>query len=189
MNVKIGGDREKRTRDTIRMASIVIMTAVTVVFTYAVRIPVAPTRGYLNLGDVAIYFTAFAFGPWTALITGGVGTALADILGGYSQWAPITFFAHGLQGFAVGFLFYRFAGEEPRLEGGGFFFALGMAFVLGTVVMAGIYFFAGSLMMGIGPALVELPGNVLQNLAGILVGTFLWAAVSRAYPPIFRHRW
>lgn len=188
-DTNIGRDRERRARYTTRTASLVIMTAVTVVFTYMVRIPIAPTRGYLNLGDVAIYFTALIFGPWTALITGGVGTALADVLAGYSQWAPLTFFAHGLQGLFAGFIFRRFAGAEPRMGEGKTFVALGMAFLLGTVVMAGLYFLAGAFMVGAGAALVEVPGNLLQNVAGIVAGTLLWTAVKRAYPPVSRYRW
>ena len=41
-----------------RIASIAIMIAVTAIFTTIIRIPTAPTRGYLNFGDVAIFFTA-----------------------------------------------------------------------------------------------------------------------------------
>ena len=75
-----------------------MLTAVTAVFTYLVRIPIAPTRGYLNLGDVAVYFSAFTLGPFTALLSGGLGTALADLLAGYPQWIPISMLVHGLQG-------------------------------------------------------------------------------------------
>src|SRR6056297_3276154 len=85
-----------------RIATLAILIAVTALFTYVIRIPVAPTRGYINFGDVAIFFTAIIFGPITALISGGIGTALADLLSGYAQWAPFTFLAHGLQGLAIG---------------------------------------------------------------------------------------
>jgi uncharacterized membrane protein len=182
-------DRERRARNTTRIASLVIMTAVTAVFTFMIRIPIAPTRGYLNLGDVAIFFSALIFGPWTALISGGLGTALADIISGYSQWAPLTFFAHGLQGLAAGFLFHRIAGADARLGQGRTFTGLLLAFLAGTVIMAGLYFAAGAFMFGPGAALVEVPGNILQNLAGIVAGTLLWSAVKRAYPPVTRYRW
>ena len=87
-----------------KIASLAILIAVTTVFTYIIRIPIAPTRGYINLGDVAIFFTAITFGPITAFLAGGLGTALADLFAGYAQWAPITFFAHGLQGLLVGLI-------------------------------------------------------------------------------------
>jgi uncharacterized membrane protein len=168
-----------------RIASLAILTAVTAVFTYMVRIPIAPTRGYLNLGDVAIYFTAFTFGPVSALIAGGLGTALADIISGYSQWAPISLFVHGLQGLVAGLV----AGIAWREQRGGFNWYWLAGAAAGTAVMCGGYLLAGSLMVGLAAALVELPGNLLQNLAGVAGGIPLTLAVRRAYPPVTEIGW
>jgi len=171
-----------------RIASLAILTAVTAVFTYVVRIPVAPTRGYLNLGDVAIYFTAFTFGPVTALVSGGLGTALADIISGYSQWAPISLLVHGLQGLVAGMLggiVRRGAGDARGVFNP--FWLAGAAG--GTVLMCGGYLLAGNFMVGFGAALVELPGNLLQNLAGVVGAIPLAMAVRRAYPPVGEMRW
>ena len=69
---------------------IAIMTAVTTVLTMLVKIP-TPIRGYLNLSDTMIYFSAYAFGPWVGGIIGGLGPALSDLISGYPQWAIFTF--------------------------------------------------------------------------------------------------
>jgi len=65
-----------------RIMSISVLITVTAVFTLLirVRVPKVPTRGYINLSDVAIYFTAFTFGS-TALIAGGLGTAIGRLVG------------------------------------------------------------------------------------------------------------
>ena len=171
-----------------RISTIAILTAITALFTYAVRIPVAPTRGYLNLGDVAIFFSAFTFGPVTALIAGGVGTAIADIVAGYSQWAPISLVVHGLQGLVIGLVAgIAAAGDEtsPSTE----VIRWIVAAIGGAAVMCGGYLLSGSLMMGFGAALVELPGNALQNAAGVLGGVPLSLAVRKAYPPVRSFRW
>ncbi len=185
----------------LRISTITILTAITTVFTLAVRIPVAPTRGYINLGDVAIYFSAFAFGPFTAFITGGLGTSLADILGGFAQWAPITLLAHGFQGFVIGLIVGMAVQKREKLDRveaadflmGNFSWQvivrLVLAFVGGTVVMAGGYLLAETFIVGFGAALVELPGNVLQNVAGIIGGVPLTIALKKAYPPIGGLRW
>jgi len=162
-----------------KIASLAILIAVTTVFTYIIRIPIAPTRGYINFGDVAIFFTAITFGPVTAFLAGGLGTALADLFAGYAQWAPITFFAHGLQGLVIGLIIGKKI-NFPRLI---------LSFLAATCIMAGIYFLTAGLMYGFGPALAEIPGNILQNAAGIAVGVPLAAAVKRAYPPIQNYRW
>ena len=172
-------------RLAFRIASIAVLTAVTTVFTMIIRIPVTPTRGYINLGDVAIYFTALTFGPFTALAAGGLGTALADILGGYAQWAPITFFAHGIQGLVIGFIFKMVKKEKAAV----FFLSLFFSFLLGTLMMAGTYFVTGGLIYGFGAAATEIPGNILQNIAGVVIGTPLFFAVKKAYPPIEGFNW
>ena len=162
-----------------KIASLAVLIAVTTVFTYIIRIPVAPTRGYIHFGDVAIFFTAITFGPMTAFIAGGVGMALADLLAGYAQWAPITFFAHGLQGLLIGLII----GKKINI------IRIISSFLAATVIMAGIYYITAGIMYGFGPALTEIPGNILQNVAGIAVGLPLASAVRKAYPPIQNYKW
>ena len=173
-------DEIRRPNISAKIASVAIMTAVTMVFTYVVRIPIAPTRGYINLGDVAVFFTAFTLGPFTALVSGGLGPAIADIAAGYSQWAPITFAAHGLQGFAAAMVIRALGSSRAAVP------AAGLA---GTVVMAGLYLAGGAFMVGFGAAAVELPMNILQNAVGIAGGFALSRAVKKAYPPVDRLKW
>jgi len=189
-----------------RIATLAILIAVTALFTYVIRIPVAPTRGYINFGDVAIFFTAIIFGPITALISGGIGTALADLLSGYAQWAPFTFLAHGLQGLGIGLVIKAGRRMSEKTKGGisaradqeqdrrAFprrpgVVSLLLSFVVGTLIMGGIYFFTGGIMVGFAAAATEIPGNILQNVAGILIGTPLAMAVWKAYPPIRYYTW
>ncbi len=170
----------------LRIATVAVLTAVTAVFTYLVRIPIAPTRGYLNLGDVAVYFSAFSLGPLTALLSGGLGTALADLLAGYPQWIPISLLVHGLQG-----LLAALVAAVPLKAGGRW--PLPPAWLaaggVGTLVMCAGYFIAGAVMFGAGAALVELPGNLLQNVVGLAAGIPLSLAVRKAYPPVAELRW
>ena len=150
------------------------MIAVTYVFTRFIVVPIAATGGYFNFSDVAVYFTAFAFGPWVGLIAGGVGTALSDLSLGFTSFAPLTLLAHGLEGFVAGWL-GRGRGLVPMV----------VAWLVGTVVMCGLYFLGeGLVLTGWGAAAAELPFNLFQNLVGGVVGIPLVLAVRRAYPPL-----
>lgn len=169
-----------------RIASIAVLSAIVAIFTIAVRIPIAPTRGYINLGDVAIFFAAFIFGPVSAFLAGGLGTALADILGGYGQWAPISFVVHGLQGFLVGVVYNMLLKKD---NGAGMILTAVFCFLAGALVMVSGYFLAGVLLVGPGAALMEIPGNIFQNVAGITGGLALAMAVQKAYPPVVNFRW
>ena len=163
-----------------RIASIAILAAVTTVLTRVVQIPL-PARGYINLGDVAIVFTAVTLGPFSAALAGGLGTALADLLSGpYAFWAPISLVVHGLQGLLIGFVVQ----SRPRslllqVLGG----------IVGMIVMAGGYLLAGLFLEGAGPALTEVPGNLIQAGTGVVLGILVSAAVIRAYPPVRQWKW
>jgi uncharacterized membrane protein len=155
------------------VSMIAVLTAVTTVLTLLVRIPFAPTRGYITLADVGVYFAAFSFGPWVAFFAGGVGTGLADAIAGYPQWMAFSFLIHGLQGLLAGLI----ARNRP-------FPFMMIGWFVGLVVMVAGYFGVGSALYGVGPSLGEMPGNVCQNAAGALVGIPLVFAVRKAYPPI-----
>jgi uncharacterized membrane protein len=166
--------RDRLTLDARTIALIAILTAVTIVFTLAVRIPFAPTRGYFTLADVGVYFAGFAFGPTIGFIVGGLGTGLADILGGYAHFAIWSFLIHGVQGLLAGFLGYR-----TTLSG------MVAGWVAGAAAMVGGYFIVELFLYGAGPAGSEATTiNLPQAAIGGFVAILLVRAVRRAYPQI-----
>ncbi|MBS1252844.1 MAG: Thiamine precursor transporter HmpT [Anaerolineales bacterium] len=166
--------KEHLTLDARTIALIAIMTAVTIVFTLGVRVPFAPTRGYFTLADVGVYFAAFAFGPAVGFIVGGLGTGLADILGGYAHFAIWSFLIHGVQGLVAGYLAYQ-RGRAGMVAG----------WLAGAVVMVGGYFAVEYVLFGPGPAAGEATTiNLPQVLIGGLIAIGLLIAVRRAYPQI-----
>jgi uncharacterized membrane protein len=154
-----------------------LLIALTTVFTLLVRVPVPATQGYVNLSDVAITFAGLIFGPWVGLAAGGIGAALADLLGGYAQFAPLSLAAHGLEGLAIGWLGYgrkTVAGMVP-------------AWLAGAVVMVACYLIGeGLFLTGWPAAIAETPMNALQAIVGGVIGIPLVLAVRKAYPPIDR---
>jgi uncharacterized membrane protein len=160
---------------TVALAA--IMIAVTAVFTLLIRVPIPATQGYFNFSDVAIVFAGLAFGPWVGLAAGGLGTALADVVGGYAQWALLSFFAHGLEGLIIGYL-----GRKRTLP------TIILGWLLGSLVMVALYYVGGAAILigDWGVALAEVPVNLVQAAAGALVGIPLFYAVRRAFPPIDR---
>lgn len=170
----MSGDESSRRATPAMIALIALLIALTTVFTLLVRIP-TPARGYINLSDVAVTFSSLLFGPWVGAIAGGVGTALADLLGGFPFFAPLSLVAHGLEGFLIGYLGWRRRSVAALL----------LAWLVGTAAMVACYFVGeGLFYTGWPPALAELPLNVLQGVAGAVVGIPLAMAVRRAYPAV-----
>ena len=73
----------------IALTALIVVVAL---MTFVVRIPMGPA-GYFNFGDVAVVFAGLVLGSlakksgfWWGAAAGGIGSALADILGGYAVW-------------------------------------------------------------------------------------------------------
>jgi len=152
-----------------------IMTAIVLVLTSLIKVP-TPARGYAHLGDTGVFFSAFALGPWVGAAAGGLGTALADLLGGYPQWAVFSLLIHGLEGWVAGWLVRRVAGSAGLI----------LAAVVGGVIVVAGYFLAGWILVGIGDAVAEIIPNILQVGIGAVLAILLFVAVRQAYPPITR---
>ncbi|HEC22491.1 MAG TPA: ECF transporter S component [Chloroflexi bacterium] len=155
------------------LATTAVMTALVLGLTL-VRIAVTPINGYVHLGDIAIFFTSFAFGPWAGLVAGGLGTGLADVVSGYAIFAPLSLVVHGLQGLVAGWIVRR----RPTSAG------LVLGVLAGGVILVAGYFIGEAVVPVFGgPALAlsEVPFNAVQAAFGSL-GAVVYAAVARAYP-------
>lgn len=155
------------------LATTGIMTALVLGLTL-VHIAVTPALGYVHLGDIVIYFAAFAFGPWVGLIAGGLGTGLADVVSGYAIFAPLSLVVHGLQGFVAGLIVQNRPSISRLLPG----------VLAGGLIVIGGYFLGEALIPVFGGpavALSEVPFNAIQSMFGAL-GAVVYAAVARAYP-------
>lgn len=73
---------------TRKLTITALMAALVTIVTMTISIPIG-MQGYLNFGDILIFASALLFGPQVALIAGGLGSALADLLSGYAVWIPI----------------------------------------------------------------------------------------------------
>ena len=114
-----------------------------------------------------LFSIALVFGWRIGGLAGGVGSALADVLGGYFLWAPWTLIIKGVEGVLVGWiaaLLSRNVNRSGRI-------ASVVAVIVGSAWMITGYYIAGSLIFGAVPAATEIPGNLIQ--AGVAVGVAL----------------
>lgn len=81
-----------------------LMIALVFVTTFSVKIPIPFTQGYIHAGDSMIFVAAVLLGWKYGALAGGIGSALADILGGYANWAIPTLLIKALMGALVGWI-------------------------------------------------------------------------------------
>ena len=150
----------KQTKTT-KIALVSILTALSVVLGYIVKIPTQ--TGILTFLDTGIFFTAFYFGRREGGIVGGLGGFIIDLISGYPHWMFFSLIFHGFQGY--------FAGFKGKWQW--------LGLLLATIIMVAGYAFATAWMKGWGIALADVPHNLLQNFVGMVVGFLLVQAIKK----------
>lgn len=141
-----------------------VFIALTTVMTM-IAIPMPATKGYLNLGDMVIFLSAIFLGKSGGLIVGGVGSSMADILLGYTHYAPITLVVKGIEGLLVGFLLEK--NVKPII-----------AAMIGGIFMASGYLTVELFIYG-KAAFVSFPGNIGQGLVGAFSAILVYNGIRK----------
>ena len=156
-------------------ALLALFIALVAVSTLIVRFPIPQTsNGYVNFGDSMVLLAALFFGPVGGFIAGGIGSALADILGGYPQWAPWTLVIKGIEAILAAGLVFVLRIEKTRVT-----FKLVACFCIATSWMVLGYFIADSLMFERTVAMAGAPFNILQAVVSVALATLLMPVFSR----------
>jgi uncharacterized membrane protein len=162
-------------RALVQVSLIAIMSAFVAVATLLVRVP-NPMGGYFNLGDVAIFIVALTFNPVIGGVAGGIGSAIADLIG-FPVFVIPTLLVKGLEGFLAGMISDKKTPLRDMLAvlvGGG-------EMILGYFLIELIF-----LQWGLGGALGEVPGNVGQIVIGAVLGIPIAYVVRRRLPEILK---
>jgi uncharacterized membrane protein len=153
----------------IMIALLSLTTALVFLSTSVFQLPIGATGGYFNFGDIMIFITALTFGPEVGGFAGGVGSGLSDFLGGFGTFAPFTLVIKGAEGLAAG-LISRHVFRGRDIVG----WSVGSAIMVGGYFIAESYvialLFGASDLTGVAAAAGEIPFNILQVVAGGIVG-------------------
>lgn len=153
MNMKI----RRMTRSGLLAAVVALMTAM-------IRIPVPATGGYVHPGDAAIFFAAYLLGP-SAFVPAALGSALADILGGYAVYAVPTALIKGAMGWLAGRMI-----RDKRAA------VNVLVLILCELIMVIGYFAFEWAMYGAGAAVGAVIPNLIQGAAGVVLGLVMMGA-------------
>lgn len=156
-----------------------LFAALGCVSTMVIKVP-SPTGGYMNLGDAAVLLGAWFLGPVYGAAAGGLGPALADLLGGYPMYVPGTLVIKAVMALTAGFL-YRALRDRP--------WGPAVCGLLGEVPMVLGYWLYDALLVSAGGtafgtalagAAAGVPGNLAQAAFGAAASTLLLAALRRS---------
>ena len=163
----------KKQKPVTQISLLAIMSALVSVGTLIVRIP-NPMGGYFNVGDVMIFVAALIFGPLIGGVAGGLGSAIADIIG-FPGFAIPTLFIKGFEGLIAGLVTNK----------SNFFRDVLAVVAAGSEMIIG-YFLVELYMWGLGGALAEVPANIAQIAIGGVVGIPIALILRKRLSQIFK---
>lgn len=149
-----------------RLVLAALFTALATVATAMISIPLP--HGFANLGDAVVLLCGGLLGGPLGILAAGVGSALADMLLGFTVYAPATFVIKGAMA-AVFWLLYSKKANIWRMI---------VAAVLAECIMVGGYFLYETVLYGAAAAALSILGNSIQGAIG--------AAVACVVLPILR---
>lgn len=157
---------------TRKLALIAILIALTVSLSLLFIIPIPATKGFMTLCEVGIYTSAILLKNPAGLAVGGLSGLLIDLLSGYPQWCLFSLIIHGLQGLTAGYLTSK---KNTRLQ-------IILALFISSLIMIIGYFLATSFLFGWPAGFASIPGNIIQNIFGIIVTVPLVFELKRVHP-------
>ncbi len=153
----------KRTFNLIITSMLIALVFVATVL-LNIRLPIAANGGLVHMGTAMLFIASILFGPKKGAIAGAVGMGLFDLFAGWTLWAPFTIIARGLQGYIVG----KIAWSNGR-NGSSVAFNL-LAMIVSIPPMLAVYYVCEGILYNnwIAP-MASIPGNITQNVVGIIV--------------------
>ncbi len=152
-----------------------LLTALVAVATMIIKVPIPATQGYIHLGDSMIFLAAILFGRRHGAVAAGLGSALADILLGYTAYALPTLIIKGLMGYMVGVIAEQQSESLLNIRNI-------IAMIVGAVWMASGYLATATIMYGdFTAALVGgFPSDLLQGFGGAVLFIPLGIALKKS---------
>lgn len=167
-------------KQTKKLVLTALFAALAGVATMAIRIPTPGTGGYIHPGDAVVILCGIFLNPGAAFLAAGLGSAMADLLGGYFLYVPITFAIKGLVAllgsFAYRSLTRRFKSPYPALVCCG---------LIDILLVAGGYCLCESFIYGLAAAAASVPANLIQGASGLVISTALYPLLT-AVPDVRR---
>ncbi|MCC8107351.1 MAG: ECF transporter S component, partial [Clostridiales bacterium] len=109
----------------------------------------------------------------------GIGSALADLLGGYFIYVPITFVIKGLVALCGGLLYRSHAASSLNKH-----ITVALCGVIDILIVALGYCFCEIFLYGAPAAISSVPANCVQGVSGLIIASVLYPVLEAALKQI-----
>lgn len=152
-------------KSLIKLVIAAMMAALTCIATMVIAVP-SPTGGFIHPGDGFVILSGIILGPFFGGLAAGIGSMLADLLLGYTEFALATLIIKAAAAIISYFTFQLIKNKHRIIFAG----------ILGGVTVTIGYFIYESILLGSGlaAAAVGITFNLVQNAFGIIVSVMLY---------------
>ncbi len=145
---------------TRKIVMAAMLSALVCIATIIIKVPCP--LGYLNAGDAFVLLASWVLPCGYAVFSAGIGSFFADIILGYTAYAPATFVIKMLMAFAAYTIWKRLS-DKGRTR----YILSGAA--AECIMVLGYYAYEGIFLYGFVSSAVNIPLNALQGIAGIVI--------------------
>ena len=135
--------------------------------TYLIKVPNG-IQGYFNLGDGFILLFGSLVNPLYAFIIGGVGSGLADVVGGYGIYFIPTLLIKGTEAILVSLLVNSRTSDVKRYA---------VYVICGFIMIAGYFVTDAYVNQSWQLSLTGIPSNIIQAAAGIVIAGLIYPMI------------
>lgn len=164
-----------RTNKIYTLVLAAMFTALCCIGTIVIQVP--SINGYVHLGDGFVILSGIFLGPLWGSCAAGIGSMLADLLSGYPSYAIATLLIKGIAALLAGVVFHKWHHLRKSSSSSIRVVILG-GIIAGVIVTSGYFFFDMLILHNGFAAASDIPGNLMQNVFGIVISSILYPLLS-----------
>ncbi len=159
-----------------KLVTAAMFSALCFLGTFLIKIPTF--QGYIHLGDCMVLLSGLLLGPLYGGLAAGIGSCLSDLLAGYAAYIPGTFAIKAIAAALSAIIFNALIthvknNRKPNLY-------VIISGIGGAIVVVFGYLAYEGIILSLGAgAIVNIPGNLIQGIAGIILGSILYPVLSK----------
>lgn len=150
-----------------------LFAAIVCIGTILIRIPIPATNGYIHLGDAFVILSGLFLGPVYGAAAAGIGAALADLIGGYVLYAPVTLVVKICMAVGAWVICHKLVKEQINI-----FIRCVLAGIFATLINVAGYLGYEFVIYGM-TAFLSVPANFVQGISGLIISSYLYPVLKK----------
>lgn len=151
-----------------------LFMALVCVATWVLKIP-SPTGGYIHPGDSIVFLAPLFLGPIYGFLAASIGSAMADVFGGYIHYAIPTFLIKGFAALSVYGIHYCLQSTRIKVSSAK---VLISTILSSSIILSGYFIFDSYLLeLGTAVGISSLYFNIVQCGFGVITASILYPMI------------